>query len=282
MPIETTPVPGSSTLDSSTSTRGPALVAILDELRAIPDADVLTPRVDVPAAVLTVIGAAPKIELHRAAIAARFGEAGVRSIDRLVPLASALSVAQGEHAASPDVGLEALAQELGEERARLATDAEVLVLRKVLHPRALAGLIGGQAYKDRITDVDTLVQLFRVHWSTVASHTKLTRADLDHADAMMIEFRRLLGERDQMSGRALTTSDVRARAFTVFFRTYDHVRKMLGFLRWHEEDADQIAPSLYAGRGRSHDDATGNGTPGNPAPATNGSSGLPGDHPFIT
>jgi len=29
---------------------------------------------------------------------------------------------------------------------------------------------------------------------------------------------------------------------------YDHVRRIISFLRWNEDDVDQIAPSLYAGR----------------------------------
>jgi hypothetical protein len=42
---------------------------------------------------------------------------------------------------------------------------------------------------------------------------------------------------------------MRARAFTVFSRAYDQVRRAAMFLRWNEGDPDAIVPSLYAGRG---------------------------------
>lgn len=32
-------------------------------------------------------------------------------------------------------------------------------------------------------------------------------------------------------------------------RAYDDARRAVTYLRWHEDDADEIAPSLYAGRG---------------------------------
>ena len=41
-------------------------------------------------------------------------------------------------------------------------------------------------------------------------------------------------------------ADMRNRAFTLFTRGYDQVRRAVVFLRWNEGDADQLVPSLYA------------------------------------
>ena len=41
----------------------------------------------------------------------------------------------------------------------------------------------------------------------------------------------------------------RVRAYTLFVRAYDQCRRAATYLRWGEEDADEIAPSLFANRG---------------------------------
>ena len=40
----------------------------------------------------------------------------------------------------------------------------------------------------------------------------------------------------------------RQRAFTLFARRYDELRRVVTYLRWHQGDADRIAPSLYRRR----------------------------------
>jgi hypothetical protein len=44
---------------------------------------------------------------------------------------------------------------------------------------------------------------------------------------------------------------MRARAYTLFTRAYDDARRAIIFLRWHEGDADSIAPALHPGRSAS-------------------------------
>ena len=47
-----------------------------------------------------------------------------------------------------------------------------------------------------------------------------------------------------------TPTERRARAFTLFFNAYDQCRRAVGYLRWNEDDADQVAPTLFTGRAR--------------------------------
>ena len=83
-------------------------------------------------------------------------------------------------------------------------------------------------------------------------------------------------EREQATAGQTAAGDLRARTFTLLYWAYDHVRKCVGFVRWHEGDADQIAPSLYAGRTRSSSEV-----PAAPvAPATPVRPGMPGADPF--
>jgi len=59
-----------------------------------------------------------------------------------------------------------------------------------------------------------------------------------------------LGVREHgASPPAFDAAERRACAFTLFMRAYDQARRAVIFLRWDEGDADEIAPSLYKGRG---------------------------------
>lgn len=42
---------------------------------------------------------------------------------------------------------------------------------------------------------------------------------------------------------------MRQRAFTLLVSSYDEARRAVSFLRWHEQDLESIAPSLWSGRG---------------------------------
>jgi hypothetical protein len=66
-------------------------------------------------------------------------------------------------------------------------------------------------------------------------------------------------------------------------RTYDEVRRLVAYFRWEEGDADELAPSLFAGRARKkNDEAELASVP----PVTNGAApvapGMPGGSPFLT
>ncbi len=37
--------------------------------------------------------------------------------------------------------------------------------------------------------------------------------------------------------------------YTLFFNAYDDARRAIAYLRWHSNDAEKIAPSLFSGRG---------------------------------
>ncbi|WP_438028661.1 hypothetical protein [Sorangium sp. So ce233] len=57
-----------------------------------------------------------------------------------------------------------------------------------------------------------------------------------------------LGAREHGKGPGPTeAADRRARAFALLVHAHDQIRRAFAFLRWDEEDADVIAPSLYNG-----------------------------------
>ncbi len=60
-----------------------------------------------------------------------------------------------------------------------------------------------------------------------------------------------LGEREQAQASEpgkMDANERRKRAFSLFVNAYDQCRRAAAYLRWNEGDADELLPSLYAGR----------------------------------
>jgi hypothetical protein len=268
----------------STSASVDQLASFRSEIDAILDRDVLTPRLNVAAAALVAIGAMPQIELHRAALLAQYGDAGMRTLDRLVPLARGVLLAEGVNVATTERDLEPMAQELADVRNGLYLAASVLVERGLVARKSLGDLTGGTSYQARITDTIGLVSWFRSLPSAVRAATKVTDLELARAGAMADAFSDAFAARGQARGGSSAAMRDRARMFTLFFRTYQRVRQMVAFVRWDEDDLERIAPSLYAGRTtrKSDDDGAAptpiTGAPLTPSPVV--SPDMPGADPF--
>ena len=77
-----------------------------------------------------------------------------------------------------------------------------------------------------------------------------------------------LGRRAELPKVASAATDTRLRAYTLFWKSYDHVRRVVQYLRWNEGDADDIAPSLHAGKQTRHADDSSKATPADAKPET--------------
>ena len=269
---------------TETSVRTPIerLAQFRAELDAIPENAVLTPRVDVGEATATAVGAMADLERHRAALVVRFGERGTRALDDLVPHAECLLAAHAIWVAIADRDLEPAADELMRLQHRLVDARMALAERGLVRKKRLSRLQGGSAYTDRALDVQSLVAWFRQNAAAIATRSSISEAELASAWAAASAFLTLVGERERARAGASSEARERARAFALFFRTYETVRKMVAFLRWHEDDAEKIAPSLFARR-RPHaqDDAVplASNPPADTGPVPPGATG--GD-PFHT
>lgn len=264
-----------------------ALAAVRPELDRMPAVEVEDVRLDVPAAILAILGIVPKVATFRPAMLARFGEAQTANLDRLELVARAAGCAHADHQIEVNgADLEPLSNAVVELRAVLLVDAQSLVHRKVLQPGVLGELRGIQGAKNQCFDLLQLVSVFRKFWATVEAQTPVTTADLDRAEVLANQLATAAGIREQATAGVSPSADLRRRAFTLLLRTYDEVRRMITFLRWDDGDADQLAPSLWAGRRRNGSDITPAPTT-TTTPTTNGQNGaapiapgLPGSSPF--
>lgn len=82
-----------------------------------------------------------------------------------------------------------------------------------------------------------------------------------------------LKENNDAAAPALLTKQ---RAFTLFVRAYDEARRGLTFLRWHEDDVDDILPTIYPKKKQHDAEAAPVASPANGAPANGGPAAPPG------
>jgi hypothetical protein len=268
---------------------------VLPEMKALAPAELQHINVDVQGAVVTVLGAVGEIRALRGT-AAELPGFDVGTIDRLEDYALALGHAQAMYraAAGPEDAVAELAAQTLELRDTLFSDASALARRRLLDEGRVEKLRTPSGHKNIAFDLLGLVALMREHWSSIEGKTALQRADLDAAARLADRLMTALGLREQGPVALAVATETRQRAYTLFMRAYDQARRAVGYLRWNEEDADTIAPSLYAGRSNGRrpaepigDAPTVPGAPPGPvppappaAPAAPANPGLPGASPF--
>jgi len=131
----------------------------------------------------------------------------------------------------------------------------------------------------------------------------ITMAELDQAEDLSERLLHAVAMRENQSNALAEAIQKRLQVFTLLVNAYDQARRAIAFLRWQEGDLEEIAPSLYAGRGRKKDEPAQPvpppATPANPAapPPTSAvptlvgsapiqatapevSAGVPQDNPF--
>ena len=228
-----------------------AFVRIEPELREL-SGNLWHVNVDIEAAVTTVLGVLPKIDWLRSEGPAHLADFDVARFDKLEDYALALGYAHAAYRATaePVDTVPALAAEAAEVRGVLLSDAAALAKRGLLDPARVAKLHSPGGYGNIVFDVLGLVSLFRESWNHIENKTALRPGELDRAELSADGLLTAIGRRQRAHAVVSVAADVRHRAFTLMMRAYDEVRRALLYLRWHEGDADEFAPSLYAGRGK--------------------------------
>lgn len=219
------------------------------EVRAVPDNELGTVNVDVPSAVATVLGALPEIMALRGDIAAING-VDLTKLDKLRDYALALGHAHGAYRAalSPSDPVTKLAEEVVDARDQLLADAQGLARRGLLESGSIEKLRTPSGYKNIAFDLVSLVQIFRERSVELADKTPVTEQELKRAAELAQRLITAIGLKEQATSNVSAATTLRLQAFTLFANAYDEVRRAVSFLRWHSEDVDSIAPSLWAGR----------------------------------
>ncbi|MET0591783.1 MAG: hypothetical protein ABW133_03730 [Polyangiaceae bacterium] len=267
---------------------------VLDEMKAVPHSDYVSINTDVPTAVITVLGALPKIKALRPRVVADLPNLDIARFDKFETYAMALGHAHARYmvASHPVEALEAMSEEASALRELMVADANTLALRALIDRDALKQLKGNRGYSNVAFDLLALAQIFRDKWPVVQGKCALQLDEINRAQSLGTRIARALGEREQAPTKVVEAAEMRQRAYTLFIRAYEHAQRALRFLRWEEEDWETILPSIYnasRSRRKETEGATAPTTPAQPAtagasrPATNGPSpgvGMPNSDPF--
>lgn len=208
-------------------------------------------NIDVTSSYTTVIGALPRIITFREP-ASRLIDFDIENFDNLETCALALMHAQGEYvsASAPPAAIAALNEEGIALRDNLHSDAVALANRGLVNAEPLKDFKTAPGYKNLTEDLVGLSSLIRRSWDKIGARTMITMAELDRAEELSERLLNAVAMRENASRALADVIQKRLQVFTLFVNTYDEVRRAIAFLRWRADDLDEIAPSLYAGRGR--------------------------------
>lgn len=267
-----------------------------DARAALPLDSLRTVNVDMLSMLTMVLGALPQIRAHKLAIGACPATKQEQSlVANLEAYTFALSHANTLYrvAAKPEETLSSLIEEGAKLRESLRVDAAALAAHGVVVGARLADIGSSTGYRQLASDLFALAVVFREVWPKIDGKTLTQVATIDRAEAIAEDIMLAVGAREQAPAVIAAATVERQRAFTLFERAYDQTRRALTYVRWNEADVEEIAPSIYSGRGNGNhrkndgEPAPAVATPASPvaAPATpaNGHAhDLPGGSPFVS
>jgi hypothetical protein len=186
------------------------------------------------------------------------------------------------------VPLQQLIAEAMKRRASLVSVLETASIYGLIPAEILQDLQGAKGHKNMAVDLIGVTGVLRQYWSALEGKTPVSVADLEHTEQLGQQLVKALGAREQAPAVDNAAALDRKRAFTLLAVAYGEVRDAVLYLRRNSGDAEQIVPSLYAGRGGSKkkESAEGAEVPAESAPVaqtpTNGagtSAAVPVGHP---
>lgn len=235
--------------------------AVKRELAALSAEQVVQVNLDIHHATANAIAVRARLEALRQALHDHFRKYNSRGIDKLEVYAHALlhadSVLQQQKKSLTHDALRWATDEANDRKQVLLADCRSLVDRRLISASVLDDYSGLHGYKNTASDLELLCTVLSTHWEHIEGRCATTRTELERARRLALRMVRLLAKREQLFARIAKAADNRARAFTLFVNCYDELRRAVTFVRWHEGDADEIAPSLHAVRRRHEQERRG-------------------------
>jgi len=223
------------------------------ELAALSPDEIAPINLEIASAVATVLFLWTGILKLRDTIVRGLIGFDIARFDKIEDYAMALGYANTMYlvATQPPDELQAIYDESAAMRETLYTDTMALIRRGFINEASIKELKGLTGYKNIAVDLQILATVLKASWSTIENNCGIQISELDHALKLSTVMFGIVGFRENGSAAQVATADTRARAYTLFTRAYDDARRAVIFLRWHEGDADSIAPSLHTGRAMS-------------------------------
>ncbi|HET9953134.1 MAG TPA: hypothetical protein VFQ61_01450 [Polyangiaceae bacterium] len=232
-----------------------AAIEAVERLRpfyqALPRHELLRINIDIPSAIVTVLGALPQIRKLRPSVCQQTPEHDMRLFDSIEDAALALNELHAQYllATRPPDGLQQLITEATELRDRLLADVSALTTRGFIDRNDLVELKRTSGHRNLAFDLNLLQLLLRRSWAQIQGKSAVTVSELDRASKLQQRILRVIGERALTTSTITSARDLRQRAFTYFVHAYDQTRRAITYLLWDSPNPSAIPPSLYSGRG---------------------------------
>lgn len=278
-----------------------------EEIATVAEDDVERVNLDVYNAANKVNGALPRLRTLKPRFASlpSFNASAVERID-LYGHAAVHAHLLYLATQPPKEEVERVYKEVFDLRDILYTEVVALCRRKLLDETRLSALRGAVGYRNAAFDVLLLGTMLLDNNDALQGRILSSREEIESAREKAHKLNEMINlkENNDAAAPALLTKQ---RAFTLFIRAYDEARRGLTFLRWHEDDVDDILPTIYPKKkqqeaaapatapanGAPTNGAPGNGAPSNGAQANSGATApaapgvsapaapaLPGGGPF--
>lgn len=220
------------------------------EIAALPVQRVRRINVDVRSAVATVLAAIARLMTYREQIIKELPSFDVARFDKLEDYALALSHADTLHstALKPTDEQKAVFEEGIELRDVMHADVNVAIRRKFIDSAVLKDYEGLVGYKNVASDLQIVAQALNTNWAKIEGKCATTLAEIEHAFKLAARLLRIAGQREQSTEALDQATDTRNRAFTLLAEGYEDAQRALEYLRFEQDDADDIAPAMCAGR----------------------------------
>lgn len=221
-----------------------------DAILAVPLTAVPVTNVDIPAALVMVLGSLPRILPLRDEIVA-LTHTPASSIDDLASLAYAADHAHARlltFDTTPDVTREIA--ELRTLRARFVSSARSLVSCELLGSEVLMPEGAPRKFIKLAEEMTVAARRLLLHIDVVEQNSPLRRRALERACELSLRVLTQLGRRPTLLDDGEDVALTRWKAFALVERAWDDVRRALTYLRWREGDVEAIAPSLRTTRAR--------------------------------
>lgn len=223
------------------------------EMLALSPDEIAPINLEIASAVATVLYLWPGIQNLRETIVHETAGFDIARFDKLEDYAMALGHANTLHliASRPPDDAAAIYEEGVAVRETLRTDTEALVHRGFIKAATIQELKGSIGFKNVAIDLQILASVLQANWAAIEGKCGIQKSELDHALKLSTVLFGIVGLRDNASDTSADKLDMRGRAYTLFTRAYDDVRRVVSYLRWQEGDADSFAPALHPGRSLS-------------------------------
>jgi hypothetical protein len=225
----------------------------LPAMKALSDEEIVLVNLSIPDAVSGLLALERPLLDLKARITSALPEASRDFQEKLVQYAMALSHVHTRYqmATRASDPVPALSEEGMKLRSNLFSDARALIHRGFADSRPLRNYKGSVGYRNLAFDLQMLAQFFRDCASSARGRSAVQPAELRRANELAAAILSGLRKRTRPDPAVEAAADLRNRAFTLFTREYDQVRRSVIYLRWNEGDADEVVPSLYAKRRRA-------------------------------